>query len=174
MAKFTFAPQRDWKGDVYTPEPVTLDDTPEPKAVKPEADNPFVFAPGLARKAASFDPFGSSESSGLTTAAFKFAPGLLRKATSSADESGLGGIVKSHDDHDDDDCSCDGACSDCATKTAKNTFRPGQKIRHKKTGRLYEMVKTYCVSANDCYCVLKRDGAEHDCLFYTDEVEAVA
>jgi hypothetical protein len=52
---FRFAPMRDMFGQVFTPASVTLDDTPAPKPVKPEADKPFVFAPGLARKAASVD-----------------------------------------------------------------------------------------------------------------------
>lgn len=131
MAKFIFAPQRSWTGEWYTPEPTEYDDTPAKAKPAPAEDNtPFRFAPGSTRKAASFDPFGSSESSGSTTAAFKFAPGLLRKATSPADESGFGVIVKSHDEHGDGDCDCHGSCSSCSAEYMKfvKSARPAQKL----------------------------------------------
>jgi hypothetical protein len=178
MSKFHFGPQRGMFGEEFTPEPVDMPDTPDSqkassqdvgdglgessrsiafrfsqsllgKKAEPAAavDSTFKFAPRRPERRGYWD----SEPSGSTTTAFEFAAGLLKK-----------------------DCHCEGSCSDCAAKTAKNHFSPGQKLRHKKTGKVYEMVKTYCLSKDDCYCVLKRDGVEHDCLFYTGEVEAVA
>jgi hypothetical protein len=100
---FRFAPTRNWAGDLYTPESVTLDDEPKPKAVKPEAEKPFEFAPGSTRKSASFDPFGSDVPA--TRTEFHISPELQKRV-----------------DGEDDEV-------EHSFRKSKGTFKPGDTVR---------------------------------------------
>ena len=202
MAKFTFAPSYDPFTGLTTPayEVDDVSDTPEePGSFKFASwPNPTGIGSGpvTSYKAPrrSLDPFGDGSDVSIDPA-FIFA--AIGKASTGADPSGdgsaaavkavtfcdpfgddlgtaaAGGIVKSHDKHDD--CDCGGDCSDCSAKAAKLYFSPGTRIRHKLTGKIYTMVSTTCVSPDDCVCILRKsDGSEFEAMYLPDEVERVA
>jgi hypothetical protein len=53
-------------------------------------------------------------------------------------------------------------------------FRPGQKLVHKATGTRYTFVKTLCLTPQECFCVMRKNGKDTECLIYPNEVELVA
>jgi hypothetical protein len=161
--KFHFAPQPDFFGGYYQPEPVDVPDRPVKREPPPpefhfQLDKPVVKAADEFKDA--FTNFGFDAAGRFR----KLAPTELRKSASGDDH------------HDPADCSCEGSCDDCAKATAKLYFKPGTQVRHKRTGEIWTMVSTTCIGPTECESVMKRkkDGKETMCVFYQNELEQVA